>query len=63
MRSQIWDKYGNYTSKTLAQSYVDRGYNSFIYDCKFEKGTLKVRLVMNATDLPTVEGLWFPNGV
>ena len=63
MRSQIQDKYGNYTSKTLSQSYTDRGYNSFIYDCKFEKGTLKVRLVMNATDLPMVEGLWFPNGV
>lgn len=63
MRSQILDKYGNYTSKSLAQGMIVQGYPNFIYDCTFEKGTLKVRLVMNGTEFSTVDGLWFPNGI
>jgi hypothetical protein len=63
MRAEIQDKYGNYTSKTLAQAAVVQGYPSFIYDCTFVKGVLKIRLVMNATDLYVVNGLWFPNGI
>jgi hypothetical protein len=63
MRSQIQDKYGNYTSKTLADSFVDTPYNDFRYECKFEKGSLRIRLVMNGTELSQVDGLWFPNGI
>ncbi|MGA9139961.1 MAG: DUF3887 domain-containing protein [Methanocella sp.] len=63
MRNQIQSKYGNYTSKTLADSFVDTPYYDFRYDCKFEKGSLRIRLVMNGTDPSTVEGLWFPHGI
>jgi hypothetical protein len=63
MRSQIQGKYGNYTSKTLADSFVDTPYYDFRYDCKFEKGSLRIRLVMNGTDPSVVEGLWFPHGI
>ncbi len=63
MRSQIQGKYGNYTSKTVLQSYVDTPYNDFIYNCQFDNGSLKIRLVMNGTELSQVDGLWFPNGV
>lgn len=63
MRNQVHGKYGNYTSKTLSQSWTDQKYSSFVYDCTFSDGKLKIRVVTNATDLPTVEGLWFPNGV
>ncbi|WP_424358453.1 DUF3887 domain-containing protein [Methanocella sp. MCL-LM] len=63
MRSQIQSKYGNYTSKPAPQGSVINGYNNFFYDARFEKGTLKIRLVMNSTELSTVDGLWFPNGI
>lgn len=63
MRDQIRSKYGNYTSKPAPQGSVIQGYDNFVYDAQFEKGTLKVRLVMNATEPGIVEGLWFPNGI
>lgn len=63
MRSQIREKYGDYTSKMLTQAWTDGKYNSFVYDCTFSGGRLKIRVVTNATDLPTVEGLWFPDGI
>lgn len=63
MREQIQTKYGNYTSKAAPQSSVIQGYNNFVYDCHFEKGTLKIRLVMNTTEPRIVDGLWFPNGI
>jgi hypothetical protein len=63
MRDQIRTKYGNYTSKSAPQGSVVQGYDNFVYDARFEKGTLKVRLVMNSTQPGTVEGLWFPNGI
>ena len=63
MRNQILDKYGNYTSKAAPQGSVIQGYNNFVYDCSFEKGTMKIRLVMNTTNPSLVDGLWFPNGI
>ena len=63
IRSQVRDKYGNYTSKSAPQGSVIQGYNNFVYDCRFEKGTLKIRLVMNTTKPSVVGGLWFPNGI
>ena len=63
IRGQIQDKYGNYTSKAAPQGSVIQGYNNFVYDCSFEKGTLKIRLVMNTTSPSLVDGLWFPNGI
>lgn len=62
-RSQIQSKYGNYTSKPAPQGSVSQGYNNFYYDAHFEKGTLKIRLVMNTTNPSLVEGIWFPNGI
>ena len=63
MKGQIQEKYGNYTSKTLSQSWTDGKFSSFVYDCAFTEGKLKIRVVTNATALSTVEGLWFPNGI
>lgn len=63
MQDQIHSKYGEYLSRSPPQGSVIQGYDNFVYDCSFEKGNLKVRLVMNATEPGIVEGLWFPNGV
>jgi ATP-dependent DNA ligase len=63
MRDQIRSKYGNYTSKSAPQGSVIQGYDNIVYECGFEKGTLKVRLVMNTTNPSIVDGLWFPNGI
>lgn len=63
MRGQINDKYGSYVSKSAPQASTVQGYNNFIYDCRFEKGSLKIRLVMNSTDEAIVQGLWFPGGI
>ena len=63
IRSQIHDKYGNYTSKPAPQGSVINGYNNFFYDAQFDKGTLRVRLVMNPDNQSLVDGLWFPNGI
>ncbi len=63
MRNQIQSKYGTYASKTMTQAYTSQGYNSFVYNCTFEQGTLAIRIVMNTGNRWTVEGLWFPNGI
>lgn len=63
IRDQVRSKYGNYVSKSAPQGSVIQGYDNFVYDCAFEKGALKIRLVTNTTEPGTVEGLWFPNGV
>ena len=63
MRNQIRSRYGTYASKTMTQAYNSQGYNSFVYNCTFERGTLTIRIVMNTGNPWTVEGLWFPNGI
>ena len=63
MRDQIRAAHGDYRSKSAPETSIIQGYNNFIYNCDFERGTLKIRLVMSPVNTSIVEGLWFPDGI
>jgi len=63
MREQIRAKYGGYRSKSVPEASVAQGYNNFIYNCNFDGGTLKIRLVMSPANASIIDGLWFPEGI
>jgi hypothetical protein len=56
-RSGIRDKYGNYTSRSEPQATNVGAYNNFVYDTKFEKGSITFTISMDATDPYKVSGI------
>ena len=61
LQSKIATNYGAYQSATLTGVTLQQGYYSVLFDCKFEKGSFTMRLVL-ATQAPYhISGLWFPD--
>jgi len=61
-RTGMLSQFGKFVSRSSSapQATMSQGYNVYVYDTQFENGTLKIQVVMNQTNIYTVEGLSFP---
>jgi len=59
-RSGMLSQYGKYVSRSSdPQTSVTLGDNVFVYSCQFEQVKLNLKLMLNASDSKTVDGLLF----
>jgi len=61
LQSRIATTYGAYQSVELTGVTLTQGYYSVLFDCKFEKGSLTMRLVLETKAPYLVAGQWFPD--
>ncbi len=60
IKTNMTELYGKYVSRApVPSASVYQGYDRFIYDCQFEKSKVTITLVMNASDVWTVEGFFY----
>src|SRR5271157_1178726 len=59
-RTGMLSQYGKYVSRSSdPQTTVSLGDNIFVYSCQFEQVKLNLKLMLNASDLRTVDGVLF----
>ena len=61
LQTKIANDYGAYQSVTYTGVTLAQGYYSVLFDCKFEKGSFTMRLVLTTQAPYQVSGLWFPD--
>jgi hypothetical protein len=61
LQSKIATDYGAFQSATYTGVTLTQGYYSVLFNCKFEKGSLTMRLVLDTQAPYQVSGLWFPD--
>ena len=61
IRDNILQTVGDYQSLTYEQTVYEEGYFTSYFQVTFSKGTLTLRLVLDAEEPYQIEGFWFPD--